>query len=65
MDERKWIKNATNIEKYNICGALVFRTQYKSERKKTNVVESLDKKFKNWYNNNDKKERGDFFDNRE
>ena len=59
------MNNATNIEKHNNCGALIFEIQYKSGRKKTNVVKSIDKKIKNWYNNNDKKERGDFFDNRE
>ena len=51
--------------KYNNCGVFTFRTQYKSGRNKTNVVKSVDKKLKNWYNNSDKKERGDFFDNRE
>ena len=51
--------------KYDICGVLTFEIQYKGGWKKTNVVKSLDKKFENWYNNNDKKERGDFFDNRE
>ena len=51
--------------KYNNCGVFTFRIQYKSGRKRTNVVKSVDKKLKNWYNNSDKKERGDFFDNRE
>ena len=32
------MKNATNIEKYNNCGVFTFRIQYKSGRKKTNVV---------------------------
>ena len=50
--------------KHNTCGVLVFEIQYKSERKKTNVVKSIDKNFKNWYNKNDLKERGDFFDKR-
>ena len=29
---------------------------FKMDGNKTNVVKSIDKKFKNWYNNNDKKE---------
>ena len=34
-------------EKYNNCGVFTFRIQYKSGRKRTNVVKSVDKKFKN------------------